>query len=176
MSSVMVLGRASALAASILAALRDLEVDVVEDAAPRGVSPRSDTTVPAVDSMLVVFEAARPEVLLADRGFRWSRLRLWAYENEACDLAVTSALGTGARRLVLACDGRQLTFGQRVRATGFLRRLAHRIDYECAVNGSPWEGALFAVVNTDDDVARVAAAAADPMARAGVTPRRDGWP
>lgn len=123
MSSVLILGPTSELTRSMIESLRRLSVDVVEGSARE------------VDSVIVVLDIEHPESLLAERYSCRSGLRRRAYENEVCGVAVGTALATGARRVVVVCDGRRLTFGQRIRAAGMVRRLARRIDYECELNG-----------------------------------------
>ncbi|WP_349270378.1 hypothetical protein MPNTM1_01368 [Mycolicibacterium parafortuitum] len=147
-SSVMVVGRSPDLTASLVAALRRLGADVIE-------GPASCV----VDSMVVV--------LVPDRAA--ARVLNKASTDALCDTAVGAVLDTGARRLIVVSDGRHLTFGQRTRAAGVARRAARRIEYECEVNGSRGIGASYAVVDTADDIARIAAVAAS--AREGLVSR-----
>ena len=150
-SSVMVVGRSSDLTASLVAALRRLGADVIEGSASCAVDAVVDSVVDSmVDSMVVVFvpDLVAPRVLSK------------ASTDDLCDAAVGAVLDTGARRLIVVSDGRHLTFGQRTRAAGVARRLARRIEYECEVNGSREIGASYAVVDTADDIARIAAVAA----------------
>lgn len=127
---------------------RRLGIDVVEGSARE------------VDSVILVLDLEQPESLLAERHSCRSGLRRRAYENEVCAVAVGTALDTGARRVVVVCDGRRLTFGQRIRAAGMVRRLARRIDYECEINGDGPVETSYALVDVGGDVARVTAAAA----------------
>lgn len=165
-ASVVVLGRRSELTASMVAALRRHGVTAIEEAARGGSRER----VTAVESMILVVDGHRAETLFGERPSYRSRRRVAAWENDACDLVVTTALDTGARRILAVCDGRRLTFGQRTRAVGVFRRLARRIDYECAINGLAPVATSYGVIDADCDVARLAEAAGRSTLRSGASP------
>ncbi|MUM28254.1 hypothetical protein [Mycolicibacterium sp. CBMA 295] len=73
-------------------------------------------------------------------------------------MATTTALTVGARRVLLICDARRLPSSRRAYAARWTRSLAHRIGYECVVNGLPGLSASYAVIDTDNDVRDVAEA------------------
>ena len=71
---------------------------------------------------------------------------------------IETALTVGARRSLLICDVRQLPAGGRVVATRWIRNLAHRIGYECVVNGLSGHWASYVMIEIDDEVGQAAEA------------------
>lgn len=67
----------------------------------------------------------------------------------------------GARRVLVVCDVRGLSFGRGARAERWLRDLAHRIGYEGSINALTGLLTLYAVVETDRQVRPIAEAIAD---------------
>ena len=169
-SSVRMLGRSSDLTASIVAGLRRAGVHAIEGPAARGSPAQLGGPHRAADAIILVVDLNRSETSLAERHSRWScRWGARRYEQDACNLAVDTVSRTRASHLMVVCDARLLTFGQRARATGLVRRVARRIDYECAINGFPEVATSYAVVDVDDDVARITNAV---VQRTGDTSRR----
>lgn len=112
----------------------------------------------STDSLILILDSDSAELLFTRHRSCSSRRRLRTYENDACELTVTTALTVGARRLLVAIDARRLTFGQRVRAIGRVRGLVHRVGYECSINGHHRLATHYTVIDTDDDVRRTAEA------------------
>jgi hypothetical protein len=164
---VLIIGRPSDVSVTIATALRREGVT-----ARHSRMSRSPVGVHAVDSMIVVLDQAVADTLFNDRHTWTTRKRLRAWENDSCELAVATALTLGARRLLTVCDARQLSFGQRVRAVRRVQRMAQRVAYECSINGMGRLTTTYAVVDTDDDLSRVADAAM--TWHEGVVPSRVG--
>ncbi|WKG04480.1 hypothetical protein [Mycolicibacterium sp. HK-90] len=109
-----------------------------------------------IESVITIFDGHSVQTLLGRRQDWASRRRLRACANEACELTTTAALTAGARRVLLIGDARRLPPRRRPSAERWTRNLAHRIGYECSVNGMPDHAASYAVVDTDGDVRGVA--------------------
>ncbi len=131
----------------------------VKHAHPEGArTPLSAAEIDSIESVIVIFDGHSVRSRFGGpRTFGWRR-RLRARANEACDATATAALTVGARRVLLICDARRLPPGRRAIAQRWTRGLAHRIGYECLVNGLPEFAARYAVIDSDDDVPDVAAA------------------
>lgn len=170
-SPVMVFGQPEGLAEAIVEAIRrngfpaayghplfDLTPPGSRRRTDRGDSgPCDDSPDHAIDSVIIVLDAALTETLFDGRISCASR-RLLRAGNDICGAAVTSVLAQGASRVLLTCDSRRLSFGRRARALRWLRVMAARIDYESAVNGVGGIATSYVVVNSEDDVRRIAAA------------------
>lgn len=142
-----------------------------DSAAPR----LSAAEIDSIESVIAIFDGHSVQTRFAGRRNCASRRRLRACANEACDTTTTAALTVGARRVLLICDARRLPPGRRPYAARWTRNLAHRIGYECVVNGLPGHSASYAVIDTDDDVREVADAVVTWHAgRAADNERR--WP
>ncbi|MED5815110.1 hypothetical protein VST63_22345 [Mycolicibacterium sp. 050232] len=185
---VLMLGWLTDLSGSVTTSLRRAEIPVkhahppcaqvpirtrwrtTDSAAP----PLSATEIDSIESVITVFDGHWVRARFGGRRtFAWRR-RLRACANEACESATTTALTVGARRVLLICDARRLPPGRRAIALRWTRNLAHRISYECLVNGLPGHAAAYAVIDTDDDVREVAAAVV-PW-HAGHDTNRQRWP
>ena len=121
--------------------------------------PLSAAEIDSIESVITIFDGRSVRSQFGGRRTIAWRRRLRACENEACELATATALTVGARRVLLICDVRRLPPGRRAIALRWTRGLTHRIAYECLVNGLPELVARYAVIDTDDDVGDVAAAA-----------------
>jgi hypothetical protein len=106
--------------------------------------------------VVIVLDAHDTDHLFGTRHSFESRRRLQACENDICESAVTTALTRDAYSVVIVCDVRQLSFGQRLRAIRLIRDCARRIRYECSVNGLDGLVTSYAVIDNDDDVGRIA--------------------
>lgn len=110
-----------------------------------------------INSVIIVLDAVWTESLFRERVSCVSR-RLLRAGDEICGSAVSSVLSQGAHRVLLTCDARGLTFGQRMRALRWVRDMAARIKYESAVNGIDGIVTSYALADSDDDVHRISAA------------------
>jgi hypothetical protein len=120
----------------------------------------SAAEIDSIESVITVFDGQSVRSQFGERQSCALRRRSRARANAACDLTTTAALTVGARRVLLVCDARRLPAGRRAHAARWTRNLAHRIGYECMVNGLPGNSASYAVIDTDEDVGDVADAVA----------------
>lgn len=158
---VVVFGHLTELSASIIAALK--QSGLAARRLPPPCHAHSDASAyvdvdTAVGSALFVLDADLVEYLFGRSRALTSRRRLSACENATCDAAVGLARGNGTRRILVAVDGRRLSFGQRTRVMRWTRELLHRITYECSVNGITDLSTAYAIADTDGCVPRTAAA------------------
>ncbi|WP_166909020.1 hypothetical protein [Mycobacterium sp. DL440] len=141
------------------------------DSAP----PRlSADEIDSIESVIVIFDGHSVQTRFGGRQSIARSRRLRACANEACALTTTTALTVGALRVLLICDARRLPSSRRPDAIRWTRDLAHRISYECLVNGLSGHSAAYAVIDTDEDVRDVAEAAV-PW-HAGHRAERQRWP
>lgn len=154
---VLVFVHPTGFADDVVAALRRNGLPVVHGRSPHLPDDSQDRSI---DSAIVILDTVATESLFTERISCRSRKRLKACEDDTCRSAVTTALAHGAHRVLLICDGRRLTCGQRLRALRWLRHVANRIRYESAINGVDGILALYAISDTDDDVHRLATAIA----------------
>lgn len=84
-----------------------------------------------------------------------------ASETQICDRVTDTAIATGVQRLLVVCDVRQIPEHKHGRAADWVRHLAHRISYECSMNGLQDLATSIAVVRTDDDAHRISRAVVD---------------
>jgi hypothetical protein len=97
------------------------------------------------------------DIVAALLGHSWAaRRRLRVCGNAVCESALSAVFAGGARRVLLVCDVRGLSFGQRIRALRWVRDLADRIEYESSINGSDELVTSYALLDVDDDVHRIA--------------------
>jgi hypothetical protein len=89
----------------------------------------------AADSIILILDETRGDSLFSGHRLAISKRRTRLYQNAVCESAVAVALRTGPRRLLVVCDARHLSFGQRIRVISWIRQLLHRVGYECAING-----------------------------------------
>jgi len=154
--SAVVFGRSEGLTAPIVEALRcdGVIVELVGNSLLC-----DDSRYDSVDSTIMVVEAPSTDALVG-RICCVSRRRLRARESDLCNQAVSTVLAHGASRVLIVCDARRLPIEQRARVIGRLWDSAVRIKYESAINGAGQVVTSYAVINSDDDVHRIAAAAA----------------
>jgi hypothetical protein len=163
---VTLIGRARSLAEPIAAALRHRGFEVAHG---RLAQPNSrwheahllstlsiGVSATSVGTVMLILDADLTESLFAGRISCASRRRLRACANDTYESAVRTVHARGAGRVLLICDERQLSFGQQMRATRWIRNLAHRIEYENSINGSDEVVTSYAAVGTDHDVRRIA--------------------
>ncbi|MEZ0339932.1 hypothetical protein ACAG25_08110 [Mycobacterium sp. pV006] len=151
-ASVLVLGRSAEVLESLAEALRRDGVAVVHTDSRSQATTLADANSDSMETIVVVVDRPLLGALLRDGPTGASRRQLRTWGNETADWAITTAISAGVRRLVLVCDARGLTFGQRMRAISWLRRLAHRIGYECRINGADGFATAEAVIDTNADV------------------------
>lgn len=169
-SAVMVFGEAMGLAAPIVTALRSNGAQVTQSPPPC-TSPRQrprrrtdagdpdlsdDSQYCSIGSAIIILDSGSAESLFAERISCASRRRLRSRENDISRSAVSTVLGRAATRILLICDARRLSFGQRARAHRRLRDLAGRITYESTINGVDNIVTSYALCDTEDDVRRIA--------------------
>lgn len=122
-----------------------------ESAAP----PLSAAEIDSIESVIAIFDGHTVRARFGGRQNCASRRRLRVSANEACDSTTAAALTVGARRVLLICDARRLPGRRRAHAASWTRDLAHRIGYECSVNGLP-DNASYAVIESDAEVTEIA--------------------
>lgn len=129
------------------------------DGAPSSSTERAATT-PAT---IVVIDRSLIESLFRDRAGGAGIVRTFdrvrrerSTERRICGMATTSALSIAARRLLLVCDIGQTSRDERTRALRWVRGLAHRIGYECSVNGLHGLATWYTVVVAGTDHAQAA--------------------
>ncbi|MCV7069025.1 hypothetical protein H7H51_30885 [Mycolicibacterium farcinogenes] len=177
---VLVFGWLTDLSGAIGSALEGHGV-TIRHAHPPCLGAPMTTEVPAIDpgateieSVITIFDGHFVQTGFDGRHNWASRRRLRACANETCELTTTAALAVGARRVLLIGDARRLPPRRRSSAVRWIRDLAHRIGYECSVNGLPDHVASYALIDTDDDVRGVADAVAAWHADGPVAPPRRG--
>lgn len=161
-SLALLFGRATDLADSITAAIRRDGIPLAREQPLRSDHMGSQTpgagASRAVDAAIVIIDALATD---AFTGGSWAaRRQRRVCAHDTCAWAVTAALDRGADRVALICDARTLSFGERLRAIRWLRDVARRIAYECAINGRHGLVTAYGVVDTDLDGDRVADAVA----------------
>ncbi|WP_454788386.1 hypothetical protein [Mycolicibacterium lutetiense] len=185
---VLMLGWLTDLSGSITTSLRRADIQVKHAHPPCARAPirtrwhTTDSATPplsadeidSIESVITIFDGHSVRSRFGGRQTIAWRRRLRGWANEACGLATTIALTVGARRVLLICDARRLPSSQRPDAIRWTRNLAHRISYECLVNGLPGHSAAYAVIDTDDDVRDVAEVVV-PW-HAGHRAERQRWP
>ncbi|WP_326548186.1 hypothetical protein QGN32_08775 [Mycolicibacterium sp. ND9-15] len=167
-SPVMLVGGPSALSESIAVACQNRGIAVIHRRAPFGrhlldaaevPTPSHDAT--SLESAILIVDADIVDPLFGGRHARMSRRRLRECGNAVCESAITAALAMGARRVLVICDVRWLSFGQGLRAERWIRDLAHRIGYEGSINGLTGLATSYTVVDTDQHLQPIAHAVAD---------------
>lgn len=167
-SLVLVFGEPGGLAEPVAAAMRRDGILVAHEHPP-GIAPpgrgqpadHGRTEISSggpsrpIESAIVIIDALATEALFAG-GDRASRRHCKVWENDVCEIAVTTVVGRGAGMVLLACDARTLALGRRVRTQRWLRHAAHRIAYESAINGVHGLVTAYGVVGTERDVDRLA--------------------
>lgn len=126
-----------------------------------GYASETDTDDQPLESAILILDAGAVESLFGEGHSRPTRRRLRACENDCCQLGLAAVATRGARQVLVICDVRRLSFGQRMRARRWVRNLAHRIGYESSINGLGELATALAEIGTDEDVPLVASAAVD---------------
>nr|WP_090276348.1 hypothetical protein [Mycolicibacterium komanii]CRL69692.1 hypothetical protein CPGR_01639 [Mycolicibacterium komanii] len=156
---VMVVGRASSLSEAIAAACRNRGIAVIRHRLDAATAPKLPHDATSLDSVVAIVDADCVGSLF-DR-LHASRRRLRQCGDAICETAGTAARELGARRVLVVCDVRGLSFGGGARAERWLRDLAHRIGYEASINGLTGVVTSYAVVESDRQVGPIAEAVAD---------------
>ncbi|MEV3964665.1 hypothetical protein AB0M34_27890 [Nocardia sp. NPDC050193] len=81
---------------------------------------------------------------------RAAKVRSW--ENELCEKTTAAATALAARRLLIVCDAGWTSPAERTRAIRWVREVAHRIGYECSINGLSDLGTSYLIVVADTEV------------------------
>ncbi len=109
---------------------------------PSKPSDASTPCAPTTPATIVIVDRTMIEFLFCDRTSGRGVVRTFdrirrerSVERQLCGMATTSALAIAARRLLIVCDIGQTSADERTRALRWVRGLAHRIGYECSVNG-----------------------------------------
>ncbi|NEW41890.1 hypothetical protein GV792_19640 [Nocardia cyriacigeorgica] len=87
--------------------------------------------------------------------------RVRSAERQICDLAATKALAIAARRLLVVCDTGRTSPAERTRAIRWVRGLAHRVGYECSINGLHGLATWYTVILSGVTVAHAAQSVVD---------------
>ncbi len=158
-SPVLVVGRTSSLSEAIAAACRSRGIAVTRQPldGARAPIPRQDAN--PLESAIVIVDGDRVDSLFG--AHHASRRQLRQYADAISESATTAAFEMGARRVLVVCDVRELSFGRGARAERWLRDLAHRIGYEGSINGLTGLVTSYAVVETDRQVQPIADAVAN---------------
>ncbi|MEU4432203.1 hypothetical protein AB0F65_16085 [Nocardia rhamnosiphila] len=90
---------------------------------------------------------------------RATRARI--HENRLCEKATATATALAARRLLIVCDAGRTSPAERTRAIRWVREVAHRIGYECSINGLHDLGTSSLVLVADTPVGDAARSVAD---------------
>lgn len=122
-------------------------------------------TAGAIHTVVIVVDADCAARSLVGGSGRASWRRRGRCGRDTSDTAVDAVLGGGARRLLVACQLRGLAPNRRSAAQTWLRDVVRRVRYECAINGVTELSPHYALIDTDSDVDRVAAAVATWAAR-----------
>ncbi|WP_063129545.1 hypothetical protein [Nocardia fusca] len=77
------------------------------------------------------------------------------------------ATALAARRLLIVCDAGRASPAERKRAIRWVREVAHRIGYECSINGLHDLGTSYLVLVADTPVGDAARSVADRCRRGG---------
>ncbi len=115
----------------------------------------------AADSIVLILDETRADSMFSGHRLAVSKRRARLHQNDICDSTIAVALRTGPRRLLVVCDARHLSFGQRVRVVSWIRQLLHRVGYECAINGLQNLVTRYALIDHADEVPRTAARAVE---------------
>ncbi|NEW35017.1 hypothetical protein GV791_20985 [Nocardia cyriacigeorgica] len=134
--------------------------DASRPSEPSDASTPSTTTTPAT---IVIADRSMIKFLFRDRTSSAGVIRMFdrirrerSVERQLCGMATTSALAIAARRLLIVCEIGQTSADERTRALRWVRGLAHRIGYECSVNGLHGLATWYTVVVSGTDRAHAA--------------------
>lgn len=118
------------------------------------------------EAIVVVIDGALVEFLFGAGGHGNPRpllrsLRARSYENRLCAAVTATATALDARRLLILCVAERASTAERASAIRWVREVAHRIGYECAVNGLHNLGTSYLVLVTDAAAGAVAQSVVD---------------
>ncbi len=127
-------------------------------------NPRRPTELTAASpATIVIVDRSMIEFLFRDRTRSPGVVRMFdrirrerSVERRLCAMATTSALAIAARRLLIVCEIGQTSADERTRALRWVRGSAHRIGYECSVNGLHGLATWYTVVVSGTDRAHAA--------------------
>ncbi|VFA99814.1 Uncharacterised protein [Nocardia cyriacigeorgica] len=127
-------------------------------------NPRRPTELTATSpATIVIVDRSMIEFLFRDRTRSPGVVRMFdrirrerSVERRLCEMATTSALAIAARRLLIVCEIGQTSADERTRALRWVRGSAHRIGYECSVNGLHGLATWYTVVVSGTDRAHAA--------------------
>ncbi|TLF75394.1 hypothetical protein FEK34_21975 [Nocardia cyriacigeorgica] len=126
-------------------------------------NPRTTELAATTPATIVILDRSMIEFLFRDRTSSAGVVRIFdrirregPVERQLCGMATTSALSIAARRLLIVCDIGQTSRDERTRALRWVRGLAHRIGYECSVNGLHGLATWYTVVVAGTDRAHAA--------------------
>ncbi|MCV7222528.1 hypothetical protein [Mycolicibacterium elephantis] len=105
--------------------------------------------------------AAEALIAIVDDELINSKRQEKASETQICDRVTDTAIATGVQRLLVVCDVRRIPEHKHGHAADWVRHLAHRISYECSMNGLQDLATSIAVVRTDGDAHRISRAVVD---------------
>lgn len=149
-SSPIVFGQATELYESMAAEFRRHGVNDGESAETEG-----------AESIIVIVDDELIDSIVADGHFSRARRQERASENQICDFVTDTAISTGAQRLLVVCDVRATRDGKKGRVVDWVRDLAHRISYECSMNGVQDFATSMALVRSDAEADRTSRAVVD---------------
>ncbi|MFE3446683.1 hypothetical protein ACFXNW_26950 [Nocardia sp. NPDC059180] len=87
--------------------------------------------------------------------------RVRSAEHQICDLATKAAITIAARRLLVVCDAERTSAAERTRAIRWVRSVAHRVGYECAINGLHGLATSYTVIVSGTTVGHAARSVVD---------------
>lgn len=149
-TSPIVFGQATELYESMAAELR--RHGVINDA----------SVEPGVgESIIVIVDDELINSVVENGAFSRARRQERASETQIRELVTDAAIANGVQRVLVVCDIRLTLQTKQPRAIDWVRRLAHRISYECSMNGLHDLATSIAVVRCDADAQRTSRAVVD---------------
>ncbi|MDQ2637838.1 MAG: hypothetical protein M3Y83_13260 [Actinomycetota bacterium] len=109
-------------------------------------------------SIIVVLDGGLIVSVVGDGALSEVRRQDRASETQIRGAVTDTAIATGAQRLLVVCDLRHTPDEKHARAIDWLRELAHRIGYECSMNGLHDLATSIAAVRSDAEALRTAQA------------------
>jgi len=82
-------------------------------------------------------------------------------ESRLCENAIGAALDIAARRLLIVCDAGRTSMAERTRVIRWVRVTAHRIGYECSMNGLDGLGTSYLILVDDAEAGDAARSVVD---------------
>ncbi|WP_051027038.1 hypothetical protein [Nocardia higoensis] len=81
--------------------------------------------------------------------------------NQLCESMTGAAVAIAARRLLILCDAGRTSVAERTRAIRWVREAAHRIGYECSINGLRGLGTSYLILVADTESGAAARSVVD---------------